>query len=120
MAYKHGAYGVLDESIVQRVVTSATVPVYFGTAPVGLVRGYKDADVVNVPVRISSLADARSKVGYSPDFGGFTLCEAIAAHFDNGGDGVGPIYVVNAWAPSTWSTSSTRPSTRRAPTPRRP
>lgn len=106
MAYKHGAYGVLDESIVQRVVTSATVPVYFGTAPVGLVRGYSEMDVVNVPVRISSLADARAKVGYSTDFGSFTLCEAIAAHFDNGGDGVGPIYVVNVLDPATHKVSS--------------
>ena len=106
MAYKHGAYGVLDESIVQRVVESATVPVYFGTAPVGLVRGYSEMDVVNVPVRISSLADARAKVGYSTDFGGFTLCEAIAAHFDNGGDGVGPIYVVNVLDPAVHKAGS--------------
>ena len=106
MAYKHGAYGVLDESIVQRVVESATVPVYFGTAPVGLVRGYSEMDVVNVPVRISSLADARAKVGYSTDFGSFTLCEAIAAHFDNGGDGVGPIYVVNVLDPAVHKASA--------------
>ena len=100
MAYKHGAYGQLEESIVQRVVESATVPVYFGTAPVGLVRGYGEADVVNAPVRISSLADARAKVGHTEDFGRFTLCEAVAAHFDNGGDGVGPIYVVNVLDPA--------------------
>ena len=106
MAYKHGAYGELSESIVQRVVESATVPVYFGTAPVGLVRGYSEMDVVNVPVRISSLADARAKVGYSTDFGGFTLCEAIAAHFDNGSDGVGPIYVVNVLDPAVHKASA--------------
>lgn len=100
MAYKHGAYGLLDDSVVQRVVESATVPVYFGTAPVGLVRGYSEMDVVNVPVRISSLADARAKVGYSTDFGSFTLCEAIAAHFDSGDEGVGPIYVVNVLDPA--------------------
>lgn len=100
MAYKHGAYGSLEESVVQRVVESATVPVYFGTAPVGLVRGYEDADVINAPVRISSLADARAKIGHSTDFGAYTLCEAVAAHFDNGGEGVGPIYVVNVLDPS--------------------
>lgn len=98
--YLHGAYGNLGESITQRVTASATVPVYFGTAPVGLVRGYGELDVVNVPVRISSLADARAKVGYSTDFGSFTLCEAIAAHFDSGADGVGPIYVVNVLDPA--------------------
>ena len=35
--YLHGAYGHLDESVVQGTVASETVPVYFGTAPVGLV-----------------------------------------------------------------------------------
>ena len=104
--YLHGAYGHLGDSIVQRVVASETVPVYFGTAPVGLVRGYGEADVVNAPVRISSLADARAKVGYSPDFESYTLCEAIAAHFDTDGDGVGPIYVVNVLDPATHKVAS--------------
>lgn len=98
--YLHGAYGHLDDSVVQDVTTSETVPVYFGTAPVGLVRGYADADVINVPVKLSSLADARAKVGYSEDFADYTLCEAIAAHFDNGGTGIGPIYVVNVLDPA--------------------
>lgn len=98
--YLHGAYGYLDESVVQDVTTSETVPVYFGTAPVGLVRGYADADVVNAPVKISSLADAKAKIGYSEDFGSYTLCEAVAAHFDNGGTGIGPIYVVNVLDPA--------------------
>lgn len=98
--YLHGAYGRLDASIVQRVVASETVPVYFGTAPVGLVRGYEGAGAVNAPVRISSLADAEAKIGHSGDFARFTLCEAVAAHFDSGDDGVGPIYVVNVLDPA--------------------
>lgn len=98
--YLHGAYGHLDESVVQRTVTSETVPVYFGTAPVNLVRGYADAGVVNEPVKISSLADARAKVGHASDWGTFTLSEAVAAHFDAvDKDGVGPIYVVNVLDP---------------------
>lgn len=100
MAYLHGAYGHLDESVVQQTVESATVPVYFGTAPVGLVRGYADLDVVNTPVEIASLADARAKIGYCPDFESYTLCEAVAAHYDSGVDGVGPIYVVNVLDPA--------------------
>ena len=95
--YLHGAYGHLDDSVVQEVTTSATVPVYFGTAPVGLVRG--DVENVNVPMKISSLADARAKIGHSEDFASYTLCEAVAAHFDNGGTGCGPIYVVNVLDP---------------------
>lgn len=104
--YLHGAYGHLGESIVQQSVTSETVPVYFGTAPVGLVRGYEEAGAVNAPVRISSLADAKAKIGHSPDFGSFTLCEAVAAHFDNGGEGVGPIYVVNVLDPAVHKASA--------------
>lgn len=98
--YLHGAYGHLDASVVQGTVTSETVPVYFGTAPVGLVRGWADMDVVNAPVKVSSLADARSKIGHSEDFGSFTLCEAVAAHYDSGAEGVGPVYVVNVLDPA--------------------
>lgn len=98
--YKHGAYAALDASVVQQTVASETVPVYFGTAPVGLVRGYAELDVVNSPVKISSLADARAKIGHSEDFGSYTLCEAVAAHFDTDVDGVGPVYVVNVLDPA--------------------
>lgn len=98
--YLHGAYGHLDASVVQGTVTSETVPVYFGTAPVGLVRGWEDMDAVNAPVKISSLADARAKIGHSEDFASFTLCEAVAAHYDAGVEGVGPIYVVNVLDPA--------------------
>ena len=98
--YLHGAYGHLDASVVQGTVTSETVPVYFGTAPVGLVRGWEDMDAVNAPIKISSLADARAKIGHSEDFASFTLCEAVAAHYDAGVEGVGPIYVVNVLDPN--------------------
>lgn len=98
--YLHGAYGHLDASVVQGTVTSETVPVYFGTAPVGLVRGWEDMDAVNAPIKISSLADARAKIGHSEDFASYTLCEAVAAHYDAGVEGVGPIYVVNVLDPN--------------------
>ena len=110
--YLHGAYGHLDASVVQGTVTSETVPVYFGTAPVGLVRGWEDMDAVNAPVKISSLADARAKIGHSEDFGSFTLCEAVAAHYDSGVEGVGPIYVVNVLDPKIHKKGS--PTTRSA------
>ena len=104
--YKHGAYAALDASVVQQTVTSETVPVYFGTAPVGLVRGCAELDVVNSPVKIASLADARAKIGHSEDFGSYTLCEAVAAHFDTDADGVGPIYVVNVLDPAVHKEST--------------
>lgn len=103
MAYLHGAYGKLGDSIVQQVITSETIPVYIGTAPVGLV-----ADPpVNVPVKIESMADAQKKLGYNDDFGSYTLCEAVAAHFGaTASEGVGPIYVINVLDPATDRASS--------------
>ena len=80
--YKHGAYGNLSDSVVESMVTVSTVPVYFGTAPVNLVRGYAEADIVNAPVRLTSLSDARARMGDSSDWEAFTLCEAIAAHYN--------------------------------------
>lgn len=97
--YKHGAYGNLSESVVESTVAVSTVPVYFGTAPVNLVRGYGARGVVNSPVRVTSLADAREKVGDSPDWAAFTLCEAIAAHFNTPAEAVGPVYFVNVLDP---------------------
>lgn len=98
-SYKHGAYGTVTDSIVNSMVTVSTVPVYFGTAPVNLVRGYAERDCVNAPICISSQADARKKIGDSTDWAAFTLCEATAAHFDTALEAVGPIYVINVLDP---------------------
>lgn len=97
--YKHGAYGNLSDSVVESMVTVSTVPVYFGTAPVNLVRGYAEADIVNAPVRLTSLSDARARMGDSSDWEAFTLCEAIAAHYNTTAEAVGPIYFVNVLDP---------------------
>lgn len=97
--YMHGAYGNLSDSVVESMVTVSTVPVYFGTAPVNLVRGYADQDIVNAPVRLMSLTDARETVGDSADWAAFTLCEAIAGHFNTASEAVGPIYMVNVLDP---------------------
>lgn len=97
--YKHGAYGNLSDSVVESMVTVSTVPVYFGTAPVNLVRGYAERDIVNAPVRVASLTDARERVGDSTDWAAFTLCEAIAGHFNTSSEAVGPVYFVNVLDP---------------------
>lgn len=39
--YLYGAYGELGQTIARSAVQAGTVPVYVGTAPVNLVRGYK-------------------------------------------------------------------------------
>ena len=97
--YKHGAYGALGDSVVRAADTAETVPVYIGTAPVNLVRGWREAAPANVPVKVASLAEARAAVGQSSDWAAYTLCEAVAAHYDSGAEGVGPIYLINVLDP---------------------
>ena len=99
--YKHGAYAELGTSIAQSAVQSGTVAVYVGVAPVNLVQGYAEAEVVNLPVKINNFTDAQKKIGYSEDWENFTLCEAVAAHFDNGLENIGPIYCINVLDPDT-------------------
>ena len=101
MPYKYGTYGEIGETIAHLNVVADTIPVYFGTAPANLVRGYKDADLVNKPIKIRSMADAQAKLGYSPDWDRFTLCEAMAAHYDNTNGAVGPVYMFNVLDPDT-------------------
>lgn len=97
--YKHGAYAELGTSIAQNAVQAGTVAVYVGVAPVNLVQGYADSEVVNLPVKINNFTDAQKKIGYSEDWENFTLCEAVAAHFDNGLENIGPIYCINVLDP---------------------
>lgn len=99
MAYKHGAYGEITDSIITAAKQSDVVAAYIGTAPVNLVRGYAEANLVNMPIKVANMSDAQSKLGYSADWNGFTLCEAFAEHFDNSVGNVGPIYVVNVLDP---------------------
>lgn len=53
--YKHGTYGVLDETIIATPRQSGTVPVYIGLAPVHLIQGWKEKNVVNNPVKLNSM-----------------------------------------------------------------
>lgn len=99
--YKHGAYGVLGESVARASSVAETVPVYIGTAPVNLVRGWDQTGAVGVPVKVTGALDAQAKIGHAQDWAAYTLCEAVAAHYDAGEDGIGPIYVINVLDPST-------------------
>ncbi len=98
--YKHGTYGEFAESIGGVATQAATIPVYVGTLPVNLIRGYAKADIVNTPVLLRTLASARQTVGYSSDWSKFTLGEAIKAHFDNTSGNYGPIVVINTLDPT--------------------
>lgn len=99
MAYKHGAYGEITNSKVQNASQADVVAAYIGTAPVNLIRGYADAGLINMPIKVANMSDAQSKLGYSENWKSFTLCEAFAEHFDNIVGNVGPIYVVNVLDP---------------------
>lgn len=99
MSYKHGTYGEISNSKVTAAQQGNVVAAYIGTAPIHLIRGYADKNLVNVPIKISNMSDAQTKLGYSEDWTKFTLCEAFAAHFDNTVGNVGPIYVVNVLNP---------------------
>jgi len=75
----------------------ATLPVYIGTAPVNHLADYKGS--VNRPVLIQSYQDGISKIGYNEDWGNYTLCEALYAHFMNSIGAIGPIVVINVLNP---------------------
>lgn len=98
-SYIHGAYGHIGESRSQPATKVTTAPVYIGTAPVHVLADY--ASKVNIPIRITSYADAVRKIGYSDDWKNYSLCEAIDAHFRNQIENVGPIYVINVLDPAT-------------------
>ena len=100
MAYLHGAYGEIGESKVASATQADVVAAYIGTAPVNLIRGYADKDLVNMPVKVTNMSEVQSLVGYSDDWETFTLGSAFAEHFDNTVGNVGPIYIVNVLDPA--------------------
>lgn len=99
MAYKHGTYGQITKAKVKNAVQIDEAIIYFGIAPVNLIRGYADAGIINYPVKLTNLTNAMAKVGYASAWEKFSLCEAIAYHFNNSIGNVGPIYVINVLNP---------------------
>lgn len=97
--YLHGTYGAIGATQAQSAAQSGTIPVYFGTAPVNLVRGYKANGLVNKPVKLTNWSQAQNTLGYSSDWKAFTLCEAVDVHFNNTLGNCGPVYVVNVLDP---------------------
>jgi uncharacterized protein len=106
MPYKHGAYGERFPSQDMLPPSGvATLPVYFGTAPV---QQLADPSVaVNKPIIVNNFEDAKAKIGYSDDWASFTLCEAVYAHFRNRIQPIGPIVVINMMDPAEHVTADT-------------
>jgi hypothetical protein len=109
--YLYGAFGHIGDDVAQNATQAGTVPVYVGIAPVNLVRGYADAGIINTPVKLSNINEAKRKVGYTDNWAGFSLCEAIDAHFNNTIGNVGPIFMINVLDPTTHKKSS--PTTKK-------
>lgn len=93
--YLHGAYGVISTAGTKVAAKSPNAIVYIGTAPVQTIAG--GADNVNKPILVTDIAQARKALGYSEDWGKYTLCEAMHAHFELGG--VGPLVLINVLDP---------------------
>ncbi len=99
MSYLHGVYGEqlpTQDSI--PISGIGTLPVYVGTAPVEQLTS--SAGAINTPLLVTSYDDAKTKIGYSDDWGKYTLCEAVYAHFKNKIGSIGPIVVINVFDPA--------------------
>lgn len=94
--YLHGTYGEIEAVLSRVSARSKNAIVYIGTAPVHTLTG--GADNVNRPVLVDSIADAKKRFGYSDDYAGYTLCEAMHAHLELGG--VGPLVLINVLDPA--------------------
>lgn len=95
--YKHGAYAKLQEAGTKAANKSQSAIVYVGTAPVHTIAG--GAAYVNKPIAVENIAEARKIFGYSDDWGDYTLCEAMHAHFEL--NGIGPLIFINVLDPDT-------------------
>lgn len=109
--YLHGAYGNVGTTLAQNAIQAGTIPVYIGTAPIHLVRGYAEKNLVNRPVKLTDWKQAVETLGYSDDWEKYTLCEVMKAHFNNPQGNIGPIYVINVLDPDTHKKSETETAT---------
>lgn len=78
MAYNHGVKtGEIPTSITPPALSTAGMPIVFGTAPINKAKNPK----INTPVLCYSYAEAVEQFGYSDDFEKYTLCEFIKSQF---------------------------------------
>ena len=94
--WKHGAFSNMVTDGAKAAAKAQSAMIYIGTAPVHLVAG--GAELVNKPIVVSSMNEARKKMGYSEDWAKYTLCEAMYAHLEYAG--VGPLVLINVLDPA--------------------
>jgi hypothetical protein len=95
MSYEHGVSArQVATSVSTPVVAGCGIPFVVGTAPVHITSGK-----VNEAVLAYNYAEAAAALGYSDDWGSFTLCEVMYSHFRL--YGMGPVVFVNVLDPAT-------------------
>lgn len=105
MAFFHGVrVKEVPTAIIPPVSTTAGLPVVFGTAPVHLTDD--PTKYVNKPVICYSWDEAVKALGYSADWGNYTLCEAMYSEFKL--YAVAPVIFVNVLDPTKHKKSETK------------
>lgn len=95
--YQHGVYNQEQAtSLTTPIQSSAALQVIFGTAPIHLADD--PAKAANIPKLCYSFAECQAAVGYSDDFGNFTLCQSIDVNFRVFNNA--PIILVNVLDPN--------------------
>ena len=96
MAYLHGVRVKENPTAIPAAAQSqGGVPIVIGTAPVNLA----ETPAVNEPVMCRSFAEAANYLGYSEDYGKYTLCQAMDSFFKL--FAVGPVVFINVLDPAT-------------------
>ena len=62
MAYLHGAYGEILASKTTSAKQTDAVLAYIGTAPVNLIRGYAEKELVNMPLKIQNMGEVQANL----------------------------------------------------------
>lgn len=96
--YKHGVYGVENDTPDLRPDGESSVQVVVGTAPINLV----PTALVNKPVLVRSMKEAKALLGYSESFDKYTLCQAMYASLELFRNA--PIVMINVLDPNTHTT----------------
>ncbi|WP_462385189.1 phage tail sheath family protein [Intestinibacillus massiliensis] len=98
MAYQRGVFvSEQGTSLTVPLQSTAGLQVVFGTAPIHLAKN--PYACTNVPVLVNSFPEAAEKLGYSDDFGSYTLCQSVDACFRK--YAVAPVVLVNVLDPET-------------------
>lgn len=100
MSFKHGIYVYEQSTAIQPMLSLTSPVVAVGVAPT------QDASTVNVPQLCYSLQDFKEKLGFSYDWGNYTLCEVAYAFFTL--FKVSPVIFINALDPTKHKQSATR------------